>query len=248
MVNKNDSKFIDYYARLLDSLPSHLKVSILYKDIHCIVPEVINYSNKKVALVALTHGDEVIGLHIFIKLLEQLISGKFILDGELILVIANKAAYLDNQRYIESDLNRAYGQSEISTLEGSRSSVIKSVVDKCDYIIDIHQCIEDTLHPFFILPFSKESYLWIATVAPHIPIIIKNNIVEATTLSSYGFLSGKKSVTFEVGSFGFDISQLEFGYNAIKSFLQFAWQKEKQLEGQNQTFSGLTYECAKESA
>lgn len=128
-----------------------------------------------------------------------------------------------NLRYIETDLNRTYGQNNHDTLENRRSNIIKPIIDQCDYIIDIHQCIEDTLNPFFILPYSEESHQWIISTAPNIPVIKKLNITQASTLSTYGYLEGKMAVTFEVGSHGVDVYQLEVGIHTTQSFLNFAW-------------------------
>jgi|GEM_PF-219250 len=237
----NNKVFLDSYLNLLKNLPADLKVKKLYQDIYCISSDNLN-ATKKIGLVALTHGDEVIGLHIFIKLLEKLASRKLKLDGELILVLGNRGAYLQNQRYVETDLNRSYGQNTGHLLEEKRAKVIKQALNACDYIIDIHQCIEETLHPFFILPFSEAAYAWITTVAPGIPIIIKDNISKATTLSTYGFLAGKKSVTFEVGDFGFDSKQLNFGFNTIENFLNFAWNLKNKIDASSCKTPTQTYE------
>lgn len=231
------------YEELLQKIKSVYNVSEVQEDIWSVSPRG-KINENKVALVALTHGDEVIGLHIFIELLINLLEGRISLFGELFLILANREAYIKDQRYIESDLNRSYGKNNGDSLESRRVQIIKSVIDKSDYIIDIHQSIEPTLTPFFILPFSNDAYDWVSSVSPNLPIVARREIKEATTLSTYCFLINKKSVAFEVGGYGVDLYQLEFGLNTIKSFLQFAWNKNLPIKLSNFRVLGSVYDMS----
>lgn len=184
----------------------------------------LNKNNSSIAIVALTHGDEIIGLDILIELLYNLLEKKLSLSTDLYLIIANKMAYLKGQRYIENDLNRVYSKQP-NCLESKRASVIKEAIEHCDYIVDIHQTIEDTFNPFFILPFNKEQETWIRSISPNIPIVARENVETITTLSTYGFLNQKRAVTFEVGGSGVDLYQLELGFSIIKEFISYASQE-----------------------
>lgn len=226
-MNINDQSFLTHYELLLSSQYTNLNIKCIAPDIHHIQPKYVQ-SNNKIALVALTHGDEVIGLHIFIKLLEQLLQNNDTLHGELFLIIANRPAYIQHQRYIETDLNRAYGENDNTSLEEKRANIIKQVINQCDYIIDIHQCIEETLSPFIIAPFKTQTYSWINKSIPNIPIVARRNITSASTLSSYGFIHNKLAFTFEVGAYGFDNKQLNFGFESVISGLNTAWGKAAQ--------------------
>ncbi len=54
------------------------------------------------------------------------------------------------------------------------------------------------------------------------------NVIQATTLSSYSFLVSKKAVTFEVGSYGVDKEQLSCGVSVVNDFLYVAWQTQQE--------------------
>lgn len=211
---------IDKYYDLLDMVSKKYSVRQEGNDIHSITPA-NGCIGKIVTLVALTHGDEVIGLHIFMDLLLKLLKGKIQLTGQIYLLLANKDAYFADSRFVDTDLNREYANNPSNRLESRRALEIKRIVDGSDYVIDIHQCIEETLTPFFILPYSKESYGWARKVAPNIPIILHRNISTANTLSKYSHAKGKKGVTFEVGSTGVDASQLEIGIDIVKKFIAY---------------------------
>ena len=215
--------YLQEFSRIIAALPAPLATKLLADDIHLIQPQAATLRQPKVALVALSHGDEVIGLHLFLALLTRLTTTPTWLQGELVLVLANRAAYFKQQRYVESDLNRAYGPNPHPTQETHRAAEIKRAVQDCDYIIDIHQCIEPTHHPFFILPYSTKAYAWLQSVAPEIPVILRQEIKQATTLASYGYLQNKMAVTFEVGATGFDDAQLALGMQKLVQFLAYAW-------------------------
>ncbi len=219
----NSPEYLEKFDHLLGELPATISVEALGKDAYALTPSRTVKPAPTIALVGLTHGDEVIGLHLFIDLLKQLMNGCIELKGTLTLILANRDAYLAGRRYVETDLNRCYGNDDQSTLEGRRSIQIKSAITGSDVIIDLHQCIEKTLHPFFILPYSVQSYRWINEVAPTLPIIKREHITQASTLSTYGYLNGKKAVTFEVGDYGFDDEQRRFGLEVINAFLRHAW-------------------------
>ncbi len=228
---------------LLENLKYDDKVKEVAPDIYGLFPETTNPYASSVALTAITHGDEIIGLPLFQLLLEEYLEGSFTPDAPLYLIIANRDAYRKKQRYVETDLNRAYGENSKKCLEHKRASIIKPIIDRCDYSIDIHQCIEETLHPFFLLPYSAANYSWVKNVVPEIPTVIRKNVTTATTLSSYAFLQGKKAVTFEVGSHGVDEKQLNLGMSTIKRFLAHAWKQETVFDNNIVTNqSSLTYE------
>ncbi len=163
----NYQQYLDEFESLITLLGAVYNVIEVEHDIYRITPKNIEYKNASIALVALTHGEEVIGLHIFNALLNQLLyQGKICIEGPLYLIVANRRAYLKNQRYIDTDLNREYGDEKSEMLENKRAKVIKAVVDQCDYIIDLHQCMHPTIIPFFILPYSPENLSWVRWVAP----------------------------------------------------------------------------------
>ena len=180
--------YLENLDELLKKLELKKDFTKVAEDIYLLKPQTVRERAPTIALTAITHGDEIIGLALFIKLLEDYLDGKLTILGPIYFIIANRAAYFKQQRYIEADLNRLYGNSTEKTLESRRAEVIKPIIDLCDYSIDIHQCIEDTLTPFFILPYSEDNIDWINQVVPEIPFVIRKELKAATTLSSYAFL------------------------------------------------------------
>ena len=176
-----------------------------------------------IGLVALTHGDEIVGLHILTELALRICAGKITVKGDIYFILANRHAYLKRQRYIDKDLNRLYGQQSLgSTVEEKRVVQIKEVLKHCDYVIDFHQTIGETFHPFFILPFNQGGYGWAASIASGIPIILRDTSKVVTTLSSYVESLGKKGVTFEVGANGVDDVQINRGVEIASNIIDFA--------------------------
>lgn len=176
-----------------------------------------NSSGSSIAFVGLTHGDEVIGLHVLTELALRIVEKRIIPHADIYFILANRAAYLENTRYINTDLNRSYGN-----MDDPRAEQIKKIVKNCEYVVDFHQTIEPTPNPFFILPFSVESYRWLSQIAPSIPVISKGVSNKITTLSSYVNSLGKKGVTLEVGANGVDIYQLEIGLQVAQNVIKFS--------------------------
>lgn len=226
LMKQNRAALLQTYERLLTQVASHYPMTQVHEDIHRLAPEKTTESARTVALVALTHGDEMIGLPLLIQWLGGLLTQSFSLKAPIYLILANRPAFQQDVRYVGTDLNRSYGQNDATTWEGKRAGIIEHVVDDCDDIIDLHQCIEETATPFFLLPYAKASHAWVKRVAPQIPVIIRKNIKAPSTLASYGFLKGKRAVTFEVGSKGMDPYQLALGTETIQRFLDDAWHGE----------------------
>jgi succinylglutamate desuccinylase len=192
-------------------------------DIYRLIPQKSSTS-KTIGLVGLTHGDEIIGIHIINELLFSLIEQRLSLPSPTYLIIANRQAYLQQQRYVDTDLNRAYGfEGDSSQLEEQRVQDIKPVIDQCDYVIDFHQTIEETLSPFFILPYNDYTHSWANNLSPTMPIIARNITAKITTLSTYVASRNKLGLTFEVGSHGVDPYQVNLGITIIRNLFDIAF-------------------------
>lgn len=198
---------LDKFYNLIRKLSNSFLVEEMAEDIFRISPYKLTSNNpKKLLISSLTHGDEIIGIHLLVELLEKLNSNDIQLNCILHLSISNKEAFLANQRYIDVDLNRSYSSKDITKKEVKLAHKIKKIADISDYILDIHQTIQPTISPFFILPYSEEYYLWLSNLIPEIPVILRRDIENATTLSTYGYLKNKFAVTIEVGANGVEES------------------------------------------
>lgn len=219
----NHQQYLDEFEQRLSAIGTQYDVLEIAPDIYQITPKILK-SQAVVTLVALTHGEEVIGIPLFNLLLKKMSAGEIVHQGSIYLVIANLEAYLKNQRYIDEDLNRVYGGGEDSSAyECQRAEIIKPIITQSDYIIDIHQCMHKTISPFAFAINDAETIAWLQAVIPSAPIIARDEVAKASTLASYGFLEGKKAVTLEVGEGGVDDVQLNFGMQAIIGFLDYVW-------------------------
>lgn len=219
----------DQYLKLFETNIAAAKkvitVEKIDEDIYKLTPKSI--TAKSVALVGITHGEEVVGLHILNEILLRLIEEKLTIKGELYLILGNRKAYLKNQRYIDTDLNRAYWiESESDKHEEQRALKIKNAIANCSYVIDFHQTVEDTLFPFFIVPNSNNKlYNWISYIGPDIATIQRSISKKITTLSSYVCSQNHYGVTFEVGGNGFDSYQITLGAEVAKNIINSADQQ-----------------------
>ena len=92
-------------------------------------------TNKKITIFAAIHGDEVYGIELY----NSFISAYPELSSYVQLVIGNKAAYAQNIRFIDIDMNRAYGVSQKSHEEDEIKRVSQEIrAFDPDYILDIH--------------------------------------------------------------------------------------------------------------
>lgn len=89
------------------------------------------------AILGGTHGNEPVGIKV-INGLNSTDTKNFVHDFKTFL--ANPKAYELGKRYVDSDLNRAFGKSGSSKgYEKKRSEELKGLIDgKFDFILDLH--------------------------------------------------------------------------------------------------------------
>lgn len=85
------------------------------------------------AVIGCVHGDEVKGK----KIIEHL-KGIKILKGMLIVILANPKALKCKKRFVCQDLNRSFPGKKLGNYEEKLAYDIKRVINKCDYVIDVH--------------------------------------------------------------------------------------------------------------
>ena len=161
------------FEQLIATLDKHTNYSVNEEafDIYRISSH--QSSTKSLAIMALTHGDEEAGLHIICNVLHQIITDKFNVVHQLVLIIANRQAYLDGHRFIDHDLNRLYStfSPDINNHEKQRVHIIRNTLEQCDALIDIHQTVYPTREPFFIIPANQNILTWANHILPEIPIL-----------------------------------------------------------------------------
>lgn len=89
--------------------------------------------------MALTHGNEPVGLQIFEFLQEELKVQKLLQAGQLMLVVVNPLAYQHQQRFIDHNMNRiSIMPYQDESYEFERFEVLKPLLQKMDVVIDVH--------------------------------------------------------------------------------------------------------------
>jgi len=152
-----------------------------------------------VVIMGSVHGDEKIGVHI-IKLLKHILPKQKIL-GEIYLVFGNPKAYQNNSRYIDCDLNRLFGSKQGKGYEKQRALELKPILQKTDYLLDIHSTIKPSVP--FIFCQNNKNHLKFATLFNTKYIVSPKNIYLPTDLNSctdnYTDKYGGIGLTYETG-------------------------------------------------
>ncbi|OYT32769.1 hypothetical protein B6U93_00655 [Candidatus Woesearchaeota archaeon ex4484_78] len=104
----------------------------------------------KICIVGCVQGNELVGK----KTIEKLKKIK-IKKGTIGFLIANVLAMKKKRRFIEIDLNRAFPGNSKGKYEEELALKIKKIVNKFDYVIDLHSSSTKT-PPFVIIPNKKK--------------------------------------------------------------------------------------------
>ncbi len=87
----------------------------------------------RILIVTMQHGNEVFGK----KIVDHFE------NSDIDTVIANPKAYEQNERFIETDMNRSYHRSGKKSYEEKRADEIYRLAQKYDFVIDIHTTTSD---------------------------------------------------------------------------------------------------------
>ena len=169
--------------------------------------------SKTLTLCTLVHGNEVGGIEVFLKLLEEIYSKRLIVKSNLRLILGNVEAYLEDKRFLETDLNRAFGLDEHEKKEELRAREFESFLRDSDVLIDIHQTIGPTSNPFYIFEYEKKSYNLARYLHPTLPIvaITKKRNFKGKTSTAYTIGNGGMGITIETGQKAIEETQISLG-------------------------------------
>jgi succinylglutamate desuccinylase len=99
-------------------------------------------AGEHVVVVGGTHGNEPAGVRAMVAFHRGLKDSEIKLDsGKVSLLMGNPQAYLKDQRYLDTDLNRSFGNPDDATLEGRRAGeIIAYLTRKNDVaaLLDLH--------------------------------------------------------------------------------------------------------------
>lgn len=191
--------------------------------------------NPDILITGLTHGNEVIGLQIINLLLEKIMAATTqatttTTPYSFAILLNNVKAYDKNERFIDKDLNRSFyvGKTDY-TLHGTakttaphssqtsdfyefhRAREIEEIIKKLKpkLIIDLHQTVEPTLSPFFILPEDQRLIQMAHTFTSDWPIITfdpSGFSKDGQTLMEFAKAHEVPAFVIEISQNGFDLS------------------------------------------
>lgn len=170
----------------------------------------------RLGLLALVHGNEIVGLPVLNGILGKIVSGHLKPNFEIYFGLGNLPAAFANKRFLETDLNRSFGKNSDATIETRRAKELETLMlNHCDYVLDLHQTVSPTRHSFFIFEYSKGLNLsFLKQINPGLPTIVQFEAIgDESGLSSdeYTLRRGKFGTALELGQKGFSEEQCELG-------------------------------------
>lgn len=175
------------------------------------------------SLSGIIHGNEVGGLEVLIRLLSLLKSQTFTPKINLKIFLGNVEAYLQEKRFVETDLNRSFQIATPLSLEERRAVVLEKLVKDSDFHIDIHQTIEPIEHPFIIFAHTEKNMNFARNTSPDLPIITYKNFSSAKvgkSLSATASAYSASAFTIELGQKGWEEKQVLLGLTLVQKAIQ----------------------------
>lgn len=178
----------------------------------------------RIGFLALVHGNEIIGLPILNSLLEDLLSGRLKTKHEIYFGLGNLPAAHAQKRFLERDLNRCFGQTAADTPEARRARELEEfVLNRVDYLIDLHQTVHASQQPFFIFQYSSPNcFRHLSLMNRELMTILQFDAIgEGQSLSTDEYLRGRGrfGVALELGQKGWSKELFDLGRATCARFL-----------------------------
>ena len=169
----------------------------------------------------LIHGDETGSLPAAIKIINKLKNNEIQYGGRLSITLGNPEAARKGVRYLESDLNRVFLETDLQTHEARRAKSLMPIFDQADILLDLHQTILKTQTPFYIFPKSKESLLWAQAMRLTRAFIDATPAAHSTTrcADEYFWYQNKPAITVELSQKGLNPHAEDLSLMAIRRAL-----------------------------
>lgn len=182
-------------------------------------------NNKGPILVAFgaIHGNESCGPIAISQIFNELKAGELsLLKGSVNFVpICNPAAYSENSRFIEQDLNRVFKHYESPvTNEEMLADSLCTLIDECDVLLDIHStAAPGPVSVFIDFPAERNKSLASALGAEYAllnwPELYEGNeFFDSFDTTRYAFEAGKDGVLIECGQHN-DPTSVAVAYKSI---------------------------------
>jgi succinylglutamate desuccinylase len=107
-----------------------------------------------VCIVGGVHGDETCGPSSIAALERRFLAGDRLLCGQLLTLLANEEAVRSKRRFVDFDLNRAFGNSNAFGHESQLAPRLAPYLTGMNYVLDLHSTSAPT-QPFFAGALTK---------------------------------------------------------------------------------------------
>jgi len=167
----------------------------------------------------MVHGNEYGSLPAAIRVVRALEEGQLRFGGRVSIFIGNPEAGLQDQRFLEADLNRVFTHTDTDSHEHRRAREIMPLLDACDLFIDFHQTILETRQPFYIFPWNAEGWRWARTLQAA-PVWVTRNPGQAFSTGTcctdeYVRNQHKPGLTIELSEKGFNANAAKIAEQAM---------------------------------
>lgn len=202
------NKEIAYFRYLTQLMPrARYSVRQICDDALLVAPNGFGsarLAGKQIGLtfLGLIHGNEHAGVAVLNNLLEHVVNGTVQLRFPVAFALGNTNAGRLNQRFVERDLNRSFGRETALLAEEKRADELEILLKETAILIDFHQTREPTPQPFFIFPYSKNSYKLARSIAPQYPVVThwgKPFSAEGQCTDEFVNANGGTGITLELG-------------------------------------------------
>lgn len=199
----------------------------------------------KFAILGGTHGNEFVGIEVIKALREYKLEGCL---HSYTTFLANPEAYRLKKRFIDFDLNRAFGtKSQPFGYEAKRAQELESQIKgKFDFLLDLHTTTSNMGLTIFINSsdiFSIKAACFLQEKFPEIVLIKTLNLNED---SPYTVAMAKSGLIIEVGPVANNVVSADLvlkTYEMIKELLAFDFKREFDFLGVEyyQTLNNVSY-------
>ncbi|MEZ4741670.1 MAG: succinylglutamate desuccinylase/aspartoacylase family protein [Bdellovibrionota bacterium] len=175
------------------------------------------------AILGITHGNELAGLAVVNDFLAYLASGFIELEVPIAVALSNVEAARKNVRFLDKDLNRSFSNDDTETLEGKRAKQLELFLKDTYRLLDFHQTSKPGIEPFFIFPYTVDGFDFARCVDPHRCIVThwgESFSTEGGCTDEYVNSNGGCGISYELGQNGFDPYQIALGVNSALWALQ----------------------------
>ncbi len=163
---------------------------------------------------AVIHGNEVGGLAVCNRILEAVLEEPEKLQINLGFILGNPEASLENIRFKDRDLNRSFDRLENQTTEDRRARDLEKILKQTRFLLDFHQTREPSAFPFFISPYTQQSFLFAGAICDEIPMVThwgKPFSGQGRCSDEFVNCNNGVGLTLELGKNGYDLRQILCG-------------------------------------